>query len=56
MRIILGIWILFVVYGIAAWIINFIKLLNCDFAPIGREEVIHGLGLIPVFSMVTVWF
>ncbi len=44
-------------YGIVAWIVNIVKLLNCDFAgPVWKEEIIHGIGLIPGLSMITCWF
>lgn len=38
-----------------SWLVNLIKLLNCDFAAPWREEIIHAIGLIPIASVVTVW-
>lgn len=49
---IIALWI----YVPIAWIINFVKLLNCDFAPIDKNEIIHLIGLIPGVSMITCWF
>lgn len=49
----------FVIYGyaIVAWVVNLVKLLNCDFEnPSWKAEVIHGIGLIPGVSMITCWF
>jgi hypothetical protein len=44
-------------YIILAWIINIVKLLNCDFTgPVWKEEVIHAVGLIPGVSMITCWY
>jgi len=32
-------------YAIVTWIVNIVKLLNCDFAgPVWKEEIIHGVG------------
>jgi|688.fasta_scaffold1298057_2 hypothetical protein len=49
----------FVIYGyaIVAWVVNLVKLLNCDFeGPSWKAEVIHAIGLIPGVSMITCWF
>mgnify|MGYP001055911774 CR=1 FL=1 len=35
---------------------NFVKLVDCDFEPDYKCEVIHGLGVIPPLSYITVWF
>lgn len=44
-------------YAIVAWIVNIVKLLNCDFAgPVWKDEVIHAIGLIPGVSTITCWF
>lgn len=51
--------ITFLVYGyvIVAWIVNIVKLLNCDFSgPVWKEEIIHCVGLVPGVSMITCWF
>lgn len=47
------IWLFF----IGCWIGNVVKLVNCDFEPSYREEVIHTIGLVAApASVVTVWF
>lgn len=57
----LGFWTLMIIqlliplYMLVAWIVNLVKLLNCDFAEPYREEFIHSIGLIPGVSMVTCW-
>ena len=38
------------------YILNLNKLSNCDFESPYRCEVIHGIGIIPLVSMITVWF
>jgi hypothetical protein len=44
-------------YVLVAWIVNIVKLLNCDFeGPVWKEEIIHAIGLIPGVSMITCWF
>ena len=44
------------VFG-SAWVINLIKLTQCDFEPLWKEEIIHGVGvIIPPASILTVWF
>ena len=43
-------------YGIVAWIVNLVMLLNCDFAEPWKEEIVHGIGLIGPAAMITVWF
>lgn len=44
-------------YAIVAWIVNIVKLFNCDFeGPSWKTEIIHGIGLIPGVSMITCWF
>lgn len=39
-----------------AWGVNFYKLTKCDFAAPYKGEVIHGIGLVPAFSIFTAWF
>lgn len=44
-------------YVLIAWIVNIVKLLNCDFeGPVWKEEIIHAIGLIPGVSMITCWY
>lgn len=49
---IIALWI----YIPVAWIINLVKLLNCDFAEPYKDEIIHLIGLVPGASMITCWF
>lgn len=44
------------IYTPATWILNLVKLVRCDFEPIGKEEILHLVGLIPPIHWVTVWF
>lgn len=40
----------------APWVINAVKLLDCDFKPDYKCEVVHGIGVvIPPMSYLTVW-
>jgi len=48
---------LFWIYIVICWVVNVIKVLNCDFASPYKEEVIGLLGVvIPPLSGITVWF
>lgn len=38
------------------WVKNLKRLSDCDFNAPYRCEVIHGLGVVPMFSVATVWF
>ena len=56
-----GCWfigILVAIYGIVAWVVNLVKLINCDWvlSQSIKHEVIHAIGLIPGASMITCWF
>lgn len=49
--------ILIVLLIFLPFIVNFVKLTNCDFESNYKCEVIHGLGVVvPPFSYITVWF
>lgn len=41
---------------IFCWIVNFVKLAECDFKAPYKCEVVHGLGVVPQLSIFTVWF
>lgn len=42
---------------IAGWVINLVKLFECDFQAPYKGEIIHTAGaLIPYISPITVWF
>ena len=47
-----------VIWVVGSWVGNFVKFVNCDFAlePSVKCEVIHGIGIVPVLSLITVWF
>lgn len=50
-------YITFWVYFPIAWVWNFVKLFQCDFNPIGKEEILHLVGVVAApLSMITVWF
>lgn len=39
------------------WIINLLKLLNCDFESPWKQEIIHSIGVFTFWgSCITVWF
>ena len=41
---------------VIAWPINAYKLYNCDFDPDYKCEIIHGIGVIPMAAIFTMWF
>jgi hypothetical protein len=47
--------LLFYLYTIIAWIVNLVKLLNCNFEEPWKDEIIHGIGLAPPVAWVTCW-
>lgn len=48
--------IIYLVFTIA-WVINLVKLVQCDFEAPYKDEIIHTIGLVdPPTSLVTVWF
>ena len=50
------IYLSFSLLMLGCWVGNFVKLLECDFESNYRCEAVHGIGLHPVFALVTVWF
>lgn len=47
------IWLFFAI----CWIVNIVKLVQCDFEAPYKDEIIHTIGLVvPPTSVVTVWF
>lgn len=48
--------LILILYLVVCWIVNLIKLLNCDFEAPYKEEIIHLIGLTPIISGVTAWF
>lgn len=47
--------LLFWVFVAVSWGTDLYKLIDCDFEPSYKAEVIHGIGLIPLVSCVTAW-
>ena len=45
-----------ILFVLISWVVNFIKLTNCDFAGPYKCEVIHALGLLPLIAPFAVWF
>lgn len=50
---IFGAVVIFVVA--VGWVMNIVKLANCDFEAPYKCEVIHTVGLIPPVGMITGW-
>lgn len=47
---------LYVISVVGAWPLNFYSLTQCDFRPDYKCEAIHGIGLVPILSPITVWY
>lgn len=45
--------VIFVLYIVAAWVTNLVKLVNLDFEAPYKAEVIRVISIVPVISMVT---
>lgn len=39
-----------------SWGVNLSKLTDCDFVAPYKCEVVHALGIVPMFAPVTAWF
>lgn len=37
------------------WVMNIYKLSQCDFTSPYKCEIVHGVGLIPIFGLITGW-
>ncbi len=48
--------IVFWLFTLICWVVNLIKLLNCDFEGPWKEEAIHLIGLIGPASLITCWY
>jgi prepilin-type N-terminal cleavage/methylation domain-containing protein len=49
--------VLFVTIVLAiSWVINIYKFTECDFKENYRCEILHGIGLVPMFAPVVLWF
>lgn len=46
---------IFIAINVVTWIINIVKLTDCDFKTPYRCEVLHGVGLFPPINVVTAW-
>lgn len=47
----LSIW----AYFIICWVVNLVKLLQCDFAEPWKDEIVHAIGLIGPCAGITAW-
>lgn len=56
MRFVVMIPVFLGIIGLLAFVLNIVKLTDCDFAAPYRCEAIHGIGLLPPAAIVTVWF
>lgn len=45
-----------IAFVLAAWVVNFVKLTECDFEAPYKCEAIHGVGIIPPVALGSVWF
>lgn len=55
MKAIIVFYFFLVVVVPASWVFNLLDFNECDFKAPYRCEVLHGAGLIPLVSVVTVW-
>lgn len=52
----IGLVFLFWIAVAASWVGNLVKLTECDFDAPVKCEIVHGVGLIPIASIFTIWF
>lgn len=48
--------VLFIALIAISWVVNLVKLTDCDFKADYKCEVLHGVGLVPAVALVTAWF
>lgn len=41
------------IYTMIAWIVNLVTFIGCDFDPVGKEEILKGIG---IFILPLAWF
>lgn len=57
MKSISGGYVVLIIFVAICWITNIVQFFNCDFNPIGKTEILKGVGtFIPPASLITVWF
>jgi hypothetical protein len=54
-ELIFSIWMVGWIFCGGTWLVNAYKLTRCDFQAPYKGEIIHGIGLIPPLSIITVW-
>lgn len=53
---VLAIQFIVVMIFVISWATNLVKLTDCDFEKDYKCEIVHGIGIIPIASPITVWF
>ena len=48
--------VLFLLVIAISWVANVNQLIDCDFESPYKCEIIHAIGVVPLASVVTVWF
>ena len=44
------------IYTLVAWLVNLITFIGCDFDPVGKQEILKGIGIfVPPFAWITAW-
>ncbi len=38
-----------------SWVVNLFKFIDCDFEPSYKAEIIHGIGVVTLLSIITAW-
>jgi hypothetical protein len=57
MKYVYGITAVFLSIFLVPWVLNISKLIDCDFKPSYRCEIIHSVGVfIPPAAVITIWF
>jgi hypothetical protein len=48
-------WTLLALFICISWIVNIVKLVQCDFDSPYKEEAVRGIGLIPIVAPFVAW-
>lgn len=50
------IYILVVAFCLIGWVMGLIRFMECDFDPVGKAEIIYGIGIITGLNSIFGWF
>lgn len=49
------IWVLIFIFVIIGWVKNISKLIDCNFEPVGKAEIVRCIGILPPVGAIVGW-